>query len=720
MEKATDINTLTTVTNRADQNIIMLARLEAQVPIVFEQYGTNDSLEVFILELINKVPLEELRQNFSHFETWKLALTIAKFIKDISTLKQIETIIKQSIDDTSDDSTYLKSSSILEIHGHTYIKEKRSTKLLTNFVFEPEYMITRSTDTGGGGNINENLYCFRMIVKNENFATPQVSKIILQASDFDDLKSLQEATKKVGGRIISGSSPTIAEFGVYTLNKAFPITKYGSEVLGLDTIKGCKYFVTPDQVYNVMTGETVENIVFMPKHESNPTVDFKLTHLDYKPETWRNEIAPFFLRHIMKIQQQEVMLLTLGWLTAVPVEHVFRKQTGELAGFPHLMITGMNGGGKTMLATSLLPYLGYSKDTELLNFGGKVANIQSIDWSYNVVVAFDEYRPNEWAEGERKAVERLIRESYGRSEDRKSNTSYNVRKFVRKNPMMMLGQMTTSDDANSERIIQVYLDPNFMNKDTEESVLAKRFSREFQSQIDTNFWVGFSIWMLQQPEDYILKIYHEFKQEVVDIFPDMKDRLRCFCAIMMTGLHLFENLAIELNISMEEIGYDAADIMKIPTIIANNREATQGETVDILEEFLNDVVTYGITYGNTHGSLFGKGKAVQVFETMFKNKHVWGKNNEPALIEARKKIILIKIDNLITLLNKHLGKTYNDKLLNPVLKSYYVSGKENPNKALVLAPSGYRATGDLRYTAFDYEQLIERGFGKIIELVPRN
>lgn len=171
-----------------------------------------------------------------------------------------------------------------------------------------------------------------------------------------------------------------------------------------------------------------------------------------------------------------------------------------------------------------------------------------------------------------------------------------------------------------------------MNKDSKEAQEAKKYSRAFQSYDDPNFWVGFCLWMARQPHEELLKIYHEFKAEVVELFPDMKDRLRCFCAVVMTGLHFFERLAEELGVSMEEV-------------------------------------------------------------------------------------VLIKMDTVIGIINDRMKRNYDDKLLNPVLKSYYDAGMENPDDALVLAPNGYRVNG-IRY-AFDLKKLLERGLGKIRELRPQ-
>lgn len=686
--------------------------LKQRIPQVFDGYQKEDLVEPFVVRWLEGVSREDY-EKIDIVNRIKLTHSVEKYTGGRVSRKTIDSIIDKYFEGTLFKNFNPKT--IVEKDGHTFVQDRRTTKFLSNFVLEPEYMVTRSSDTNGGGNIHENLYCFQMIVRNNNFDEPQVSKIMLRASDFDSLKVFQEATQKVGGRIVTGTQDTIAEFGVHVLNKPFPTVKYGSNVIGLDIIEGRKYFVTPHAVYDVETGNEVNHVVYMPENDINPVTEYKLGNLKYDPVKWREQIAPFVLRHIMKIQKKDTMLLLAGWLAAIPVEHVFRKMTGELSGFPHAMITGMNGGGKTVLATSLLPYLGYSNDAELLNFGGKVANIQSIDWSYNIIVIFDEYRPNEWSENERKGVERLIRESYGRSEDRKSNTSYNVRKFVRKNPMMMLGQMTTSDDANSERIIQIYLDPNFMNSDSPEAEEAKRHSREFRDYKDKNFWVGFCLWMAKQSEEELLRVYHDFKNEVVELFPDMKDRVRCFCAVVMTGLHFIEKLAEELGVPMEEVGYNASNIMLVPHMIAENRSVTQGETTDILEEFLDDLVTFGMTHGNTKSAVFGKNRLVQVYPTYLKNKHTWGKHDEPANIGNRKKVILVKLDAVINEVNNWMNKHYDEKLLNPVLKSYYDAGLENPNDALVLAPNGYRVNG-IRYTVFDCDKLCERGFRKIYEL----
>jgi hypothetical protein len=130
----------------------------------------------------------------------KLTHSVEKYTAGRVFRKTIDSIIEKHLAGTpsEDQNPKTQTKDFFEKDGHTLVQDRRTVKFLSNFVLEPEYMVTRSSETSGGGNIRENLYCFRMIVRNDNFDEPQVSKIMLRSSDFDSLKAFQEATQKVG------------------------------------------------------------------------------------------------------------------------------------------------------------------------------------------------------------------------------------------------------------------------------------------------------------------------------------------------------------------------------------------------------------------------------------------------------------------------------------------------------------------------------------------
>ena len=168
--------------------------LKQRIPQVFDGYQKEDLVEPFVVRWLEGVSREDY-EKIDIVNRIKLTHSVEKYTGGRVSRKTIDSIIDKYFEGTLFKNFNPKT--IVEKDGHTFVQDRRTTKFLSNFVLEPEYMVTRSSDTNGGGNIHENLYCFQMIVRNNNFDEPQVSKIMLRASDFDSLKVFQEATQKV-------------------------------------------------------------------------------------------------------------------------------------------------------------------------------------------------------------------------------------------------------------------------------------------------------------------------------------------------------------------------------------------------------------------------------------------------------------------------------------------------------------------------------------------
>ncbi|MCM3130081.1 hypothetical protein ACFQ3J_26930 [Paenibacillus provencensis] len=77
--------------------------------------------------------------------------------------------------------------------------------------------------------------------------------------------------------------------------------------------------------------------------------------------------------------------------------------------------------------------------------------------------------------------------------------------------------------------------------------------------------------------------------------------------------------------------------------------------------------------------------------------------------------MLIKIaDAIQTLHSMGIKNKYDEKMLMPIIMSYFQNAQANDGNGLVLAAQGYRVSGG-RYTAFDWEEVKEM-FGFVEEL----
>lgn len=150
------------------------------------------------------------------------------------------------------------------------------------------------------------------------------------------------------------------------------------------------------------------------------------------------------------------------------------------------------------------------------------------------------------------------------------------------------------------------------------------------------------------------------------------------------------------------------EIFDVVDAITEHAEATLGNKTDELWRFLNDLEFYGSTFGNGKGDVFGIGKTVMVYQPTPDKNDVYGKDGERKAEVRGRRLLLIKISDAIkTLHSIGIKNQYDERMLMPIVLSYFQNSQSNNGDGLVLAPQGYRVAG-ARYTAFDWEEVKEQ------------
>lgn len=338
------------------------------------------------------------------------------------------------------------------------------------------------------------------------------------------------------------------------------------------------------------------------------------------------------------------------------------------------------------------------------------ANNQAVGTSYHIPVAFDEFRPHEWHLSQRNSVGNFLRESYNRGYYAKGRKDYSTRRFDYRNPIIILGQMATSDQAIAERVIPVYVDVNYLK--SKESKIAKDTYHLLNSAEDKMFWAGYLIWCTNQNKEQILEIYETSKVKIAEKYPQLKEREIVNYAVVSLGLYYFKKLADEHSLDCH---YSNDEIYNVVDTITEHAEVTLGDKSDDLWRFLEDLAWYGSTHGNDKGKVFGISKTIMVYQPSEDKKDVYGKDGEKKAEVRGRKVLLVKIPNAIkTLDNIGVKNKYEEKMLAPIMKGRFESTQTNNGQGIVLAPYGYRAA-DGRYTAFNWEEVKDM-FGFVEDL----
>lgn len=120
-------------------------------------------------------------------------------------------------------------------------------------------------------------------------------------------------------------------------------------------------------------------------------------------------------------------------------------------------------------------------------------------------------------------------------------------------------------------------------------------------------------------------------------YPKLKEREIGNYAVVSLGLYYFKKLADENGLNFH---YSEEEILDVVDTIAEHTEATLGNKVDKLWQFLNDLEYCGNTHGNSKGNIFGIGKKVMVYQPTADKKDVYGTDGERKAEVHGRKVLL--------------------------------------------------------------------------------
>jgi len=709
-KKKTDgIVTLPTPTQRQYKPLDM-TEIENKIKAISSVLSPEVFLSARVIQdIIGDIDYTSLRQSDINIVASKISAVTGKSgILYPDVLKHLVDVVDSITDAWYGISTYLG-----EHKGRMYVETKTGREYVSNFVLIPKYTVNIDTK-----DLKTVLYVFDAV----NFKTKRSAEIKLSAAHFNTLKEFQtqlaEQIPDVGCVIQGLQGAMLSLYHRYVVLGFGDSTpeKTGTVVLGYErlTDEGDKFFCSTNG--SVYSSEGVISDALLYMGDRSPALDSgivdSLGNLDYCPETWKNQIAPYFLKNAMKLHAKDNMLLILGWIGALPHEFNIRK---EHAIFPLLHVAGQQGAGKSTIIQALKPYLGYT--SEGLDTFPTPPNItKAATVGYTIPLIYDEYggsdRVNGWPrerfnathEVMKDIVAKITKKKMGKGEGGQGSFVYKMRAS-----MISLGQSFLADPSIETRAVQIYVYSAFHK--TEEGKQAKETVEKLLSAKDKNFWTGFNIWCMQQNDNEVRSTVKNLLKNTSSV---KNSRQKSIASILMTGLMHLLKLGKELGLTEEELGYTESDIARVPSIMTEvTATANAGHEEDnILFEFLRDIANDGYTVGNTpqSGQVYGKGYGVCSHFPATNSAGKYGTPVRDACVFGTP-LILIDIETLCNHLNRKNGnRRYVLKDLNVYIQSEFQAAMQAGGDGLVLAPNGYvvRTNGlRKRYTAFHRNNLIE-------------
>lgn len=649
---------------------------------------------------------EERNRRFEQIQMLVMRLQTLGFIQPAHYNAKIKEIRKRVEEEVGNQQTVMlrPMQSIGEQPNGMYYYEAKMPLPITNFIIYPNYRVYTTTQSTNGRESTHAYAEFTVIIP-QGHDKPLFSSIELQSYDFTSAAALKEAFQRqnVGAAFVFGTDLMVAKLGEYLFTKVKAPTKIGVTQLGIMMLNGQNLIVTPQQVYDV-NGNVREDIVYDRNTSATGNEIAKLKGLNYDQTNWEEEVLPFFVEHVLNLHQRTAMMTLIGWLTSIGFETIIRKK-GRMDGYPHVILVGVNGGGKSGVVITLMPYFGYGAESDLPGFTKKFGDLASASISYHIPTVRDEYRPSDWKETERNDRNNFIRDSYGKKSEDKGTKHLNTITYKYMNPLLMTGQQTPNDVSLLERMIVIPLDSNFINiknldSNSKEGLRAIHTHEAMNNNPNKDYWTGFLIWAARQDSDQVVSVWKEYVERFRQRAPGLKLREYRNYATVPLGLQMFKRMAEEYGL---DCGFDDSDIEGIIGTVVQQARAVLGEKKDELREFFEDLDGYIGAYGNKNANMFGDGCAVRFYQPGEGKADVYGKSDMPAYVCGRK-VLLVNVRQVINAFEKDkYGRKHNEQMLRPILLAEFERTKHSDGDGLVLAPDGYRTPDGKRYTAFNWE-----------------
>jgi len=594
------------------------------------------------------------------------------------------------------------TSGVEEIENETWMITKSDAKLMATFTLTPLYIVRYK---------GQERYAYTLTTSNGT-----TSKIILTMNSMLSYKDMNAVL--ANNKVTAVTSPEYSQYAMNLLkywtneSKFEGNVKDGTEHIGLVEKDGRYYYVSPNKVYNVETGEETQSIEYIKQGITENKIN-KMGNQGYNPVKWK-KILKTFATNIHKINKKETILPILGWMTMLAHEYVVRYKITAGNGFPMIFLIGLPGSGKSATAKTLSPYLGWGDNEAFgkLSTDSEFGITSGMMSSYNVPVIYDEYgKPNpKLAQNE---IDEIISASSDKTVITKGKSDLSSTDFEIKNSLMILGEQPPFMRSLQERGVIVEFDKSFVqlgNKEAEEAL------NTLSNTKDKNFFPGMVISQRQMyTNDAIIKLFDKYRLELEKMM-SVDPRIRNKMLTIMVGLHCYIEMCKQNGLTMEEIGVSYEDILDIPSYLSA-ATANQGAGGSVLERLLEtlDYFRDSTSPGNKASDVIGKGKSLFVYtpQTDTYRAKIRGQIDEKTGYMRNKKCIALNVKPVYTSIDRYLnGKCgYTEQDIRNTLKAEFNKTAAHPNnEGLVLCPQGFQIKGR-DYALLDYGKVKELAGG---------
>ncbi|ADQ13564.1 CHC2 zinc finger domain-containing protein [Halanaerobium hydrogeniformans] len=317
-------------------------------------------------------------------------------------------------------------------------------------------------------------------------------------------------------------------------------------------------------------------------------------------------------KYLPRINEPVIAGAITSWSFALPWCDLIRNKL-SWGGFPHLILYGEAGSGKTQSAKLIWRLNGISQDNEPFSLPNtRFTRLNNYSSSNLIPVFLDEYRPSAWSGYRSRQIHEELRNIYNKNAAERGRADLTTKSFSLAAPIILCGEDRPRDTTGLEERM-IILNPNKDivdgNNNQYGDICKKNFNKLQKAPLEA-FALPYWKWSLAQEnwEEKLEKARGEIIIWKEDEQLTIPERLINNLAILKFGWWMYLSYAEELDIELDEEILIEAELNAVLKSVYYNvmPEGRHFNEFDELIVFLNTMVNNSKLYSRIHYTIKNK------------------------------------------------------------------------------------------------------------------
>jgi len=365
-------------------------------------------------------------------------------------------------------------------------------------------------------------------------------------------------------------------------------TRRGTINLGYHSSERGPRWITPDGMLGPAGVDVAgEDLVYVP---SGATLHERVRYRPPSDSEVERATAAVVLPSLLELNTPEVVLPILGWFFAAPLRP---RVTAKLGHFPILVVWGTHGSGKSSLIMEVFwPLIGVVSSEPYSATETEFATLKLLAATNSVPVFIDEYKPFDMPQKKRNVLHRYMRRLYTGEVEERGRADQTLITYRLAAPLCLAGETRPIEPALVERILTANPDKQQLQRDPRH---ARAFAR-IRTVDPTLLAPGIVRFLLGRDTSADLELALQLTDRLL-AGREVPFRVRENLAVMVLGLHHFEEYAQSLGIAVPELDVEAAVRGVLDDLLEGGGTAVKSG----LDYFLEELSVMAVAGSLQHG-----------------------------------------------------------------------------------------------------------------------